>query len=112
MKMTSFKPGEHGFKFKNNFKVSTQIAGLNCVFSGQCGDMVYTALDYFNTGQPIPKQDFRPAAGSPLANYIYDRQQTSLWENVDKWAELIDNPFGWRTDEFLINFTFPSKPKH
>lgn len=101
MKMTPFSPEKHGFKFTNDFKVSTQIAGLNFEFYGQCGGMAYTALDFFHTGKPVPTQNFRPAAGTILAAYIYDRQQTSLLNNVDKWGELIFNPFGWRTNEFF-----------
>lgn len=36
-----------------------------------------------------------------MFNYIYNRQVTSITENLDKWAELGFNPFGWRTNEFF-----------
>lgn len=100
-KMTNFKPNIHGFKFENDFVVEFGFAGINARFSGQCGGMVYAALDYFTGKVPIPEQNFRPSTGSVLQQYIYNRQLNSLGDNIDKWSELIINPFGWRTNEFF-----------
>ncbi len=100
-RLTSFKPPVHGFKFTNDFKVSFPILELNAEFGGQCGGMVYSALDYYYAGRPIPTQDFRPAARTILANYIFERQSTSTINNIDKWGELVGNPFGWRTDQYF-----------
>ena len=95
---TTFVPALHGFRFPNDFEVEV-FNGLR--FSGECGGMVYTALDYFRTGISIPTQAYRPAAGTPLAAHILRRQANSLADNADKWAELFFNPFGSRTDEFF-----------
>src|SRR6185295_10719494 len=62
---------------------------------------VYSALDYYKKKKDIPLQTFRPAVKTPLYNYIYDRQQTSTLQNLDKWTELFVNPFGSRTNEFF-----------
>lgn len=95
---TGFNPEIHGFRFINDFAVEP----INDVrFNGQCGGMVYAALDYFNSRRPIPTQTFRPAHDTPLANYIYGRQANSVQSNLDKWGELFVNPFGWRTNEFF-----------
>lgn len=101
-KMTAFVMPAKGFAFSNTFSVELPIPGINGpTMSGLCGGMVYSALDYFNSGMSIPKQTFRPAVKTPLHDYIYRRQVTSLAENADKWTELFVNPFGWRSDEFF-----------
>ncbi|GAB2997200.1 hypothetical protein [Saccharothrix stipae] len=102
-RMTSFDPRVHGFQFANQFQTTPfQNVGLpDWRFGGLCGGMSYAALDHFFTGKRPPRQDTLPATGSPLYNYIYQRQETSLKDNADKWLELIANPFGWRTTEFF-----------
>ncbi len=95
--MTRFNPALHGFRFRNDFV--TNFAGID--FSGLCGGMAYAALDYFNHNRPVPTRRSTPANGTPLRQYIYDRQQNSTFDNLDKWAELSVNPFGWRTGEFF-----------
>lgn len=96
-RMTRFNPSVHGFRFRNDF--ITNFAGIN--FSGLCGGMAYSALDYFNNGISIPTQTSTPAEGTPLRQYIYNRQQNSTFDNLDKWGELTINPFGQRTAEFF-----------
>jgi hypothetical protein len=96
--MTRFDPAIHGFSFTNTF--ATQPL-FDIRFGGLCGGMSYAALDYFNAGQAIPRQRYRPANGSELFAYIKNRQGTSLERNVDKWLELGFNPFGSRTSEFF-----------
>ena len=95
---TNFDPMLHGFKFANTFAgvdVSTRYSGL-------CGGMVYTALDYFYANMPIPKQTYAPSNRYPLQSYIYKRQAKSAQEsNADRWAELGFNPFGARSNEFF-----------
>ncbi|MFZ1751599.1 MAG: hypothetical protein WAU01_15480 [Saprospiraceae bacterium] len=101
-KMTSFQPSVHGLKFVNNFQSEVSFAGINGPrFGGLCGGMAYTMLDYYFSGTQLPQQTFRPATGSTLHQYIFNRQNTSVAENADKWLELINNPFGWRTTEFF-----------
>lgn len=100
--MTRFNPQTHGFKFANNFTVQTRIAGFNGpTFSGLCGGMVYSALDYFYANKTIPQQNYMPAEGMPLQSYIWQRQQNSALPNADKWAEYGFNPFGSRNREFF-----------
>ncbi len=101
-KMTKFNPAIHGFKFVNSFTNYRSISGVQITTGGRCGGMVYSALDYFNAGIPIPSTDKLPAEGTPLSTYISARQEDSLSfsTNLDKWMELTVNPFGARTSEF------------
>ncbi len=97
-RQTTFKPEVHGLKFVN----SLQVEAVNDIrMSGFCGGMVYTALDYFKAGKPVPGQTYKPANGTPLFDYMWGRQRSSVLDNVDKWTELFVNPFGWRTSEFF-----------
>ena len=98
-KMTNFDPKEDGFQFSNSFK--TELVLKDVRFGGLCGGMSYTALDYYYGNKPIANQDYRPAVNTTLFNRIYRRQETSIVQNADKWAELIFNPFGARSDEFF-----------
>jgi hypothetical protein len=95
--MTRFDPTVHGFKFYNDF--TSNFAGID--FKGLCGGMAYSALDYFNNNIPVPTQTNPPENGTSLRQYIYNRQQNSTLDNVDKWGELSVNPFGSRTNEFF-----------
>jgi hypothetical protein len=97
-KKTSFDPFKHGLQFSNDF-----ISGLpfDIRTRGLCGGMVYTSLDYYYKGMPVPKQDYRPAERTPLQSYIYGRQVNSLETNLDKWAEVGFNPGGARDNEFF-----------
>lgn len=97
---TPFDPAVHGFRFTNDF-INDFIREFNVRTSGLCGGMSYTALDLYYAKMPIPTQDYRPAVNTPLHDYIYGRQVKSLEANVDKWAELIVNPFGARNLEFF-----------
>lgn len=95
---TTFNPAVHGFKFANSFSVEV----VNDIrMSGFCGGMTFAALDYFKAGKLVPKQSYRPAAGTPLYDYIWGRQRTSVIDHIDKWTELFVNPFGSRTAEFF-----------
>lgn len=97
-RMTRFDPAVNGFKFINTF----QVEPINNIrMSGFCGGMTYTVLDYFNAHRPVPTQNFRPANGTPLYDYMWGRQRSSVLDNIDKWTELFVNPFGWRSDEFF-----------
>ncbi|NEQ27075.1 MAG: hypothetical protein F6K28_50305, partial [Microcoleus sp. SIO2G3] len=95
-----FNPAEHGFKFENEFE-NDFIPALDIRTEGLCGGMSYAALDYYFAHLPIPTQPFRPANGTTLHRYIYDRQVTSIVSNLDKWAEIGFNPGGIRDTEFF-----------
>lgn len=99
-KLTDFHPDKNGFNFGNSFK-NDFIPAFDVHTSGLCGGMSYAALDYFFSDIPVPIQPFAPANGTPLYNYLYDRQVASLERNADKWAELYLNPFGSRNTEFF-----------
>jgi len=97
-RMTSFVPAQHGFQFANTFR------GVDASYryGGLCGGMVYSAMDYFRARKSVPPQNFKPANRTPLQSYIYARQNDAAMVNqLDKWAELRTNPFGWRDSEFF-----------
>jgi hypothetical protein len=97
-RMTTFNPAVNSFKFSNTLEVEI----INDIkMSGFCGGMVYTALDYFKSRKPIPTQTYKPANGTPLYDYMWGRQRSSVIDNIDKWSELFINPFGSRTNEFF-----------
>jgi len=100
--MTSFDPAVHGFDLANEFQNYNRLpAGMDFRSGGLCGGMAYAALDYFNARIPIPSQDYRPAEGHFLQQFIYGRQSDSLLSNIDKWTELLSD-VGWlRTGEFF-----------
>jgi Ricin-type beta-trefoil lectin domain-like len=97
-KGVGFRPVTNGFHFANSFV--TDIAGI-VKLGGLCGGMALAAADYFIAGKPIPSQTTLPANGTPLQSYIYNRHLNSVGDNAAKWAELFNNPFGWRTSEFF-----------
>jgi len=79
-KMTRFLPSENGFHFDNRFPRHTPTY-LDTLFGrieigdaskGLCGGMVFSALDYFNAGMPIPIIEDLPAHPE-LYDYIYKR---------------------------------------
>ena len=100
-RFSRFNPSVHGFRFYNSFKNSFVGPPFSVYTSGLCGGMSYAVLDYYNAGRPIPTQDYRPANNTPLQQYLYGREVTSLMQNLDKWAETSFNPFGSRTLEFF-----------
>ena len=99
-KLTPFDPTKHGFDFVNDFN-NDVIKNIDFRTGGLCGGMSYAALDYYLAKRPVPRQKYRPANGTPLQSYIYNRQVTSLVPNATKWAELGTNPGGARNAEFF-----------
>ena len=101
-KRTAFDPVRDGFRFANRFQNVVNLpGGTNIRTGGLCGGMAYSALDYFLAKSKVPQQDFLPAEGTPLQQYLYARQFTSLQSNLDKWAEVSLNPGGARDSEFF-----------
>ncbi|MEO6525907.1 MAG: hypothetical protein ABIP93_04730 [Gemmatimonadaceae bacterium] len=100
-KQTNLDPGVFGFKFINTFSNSFIGPPVSMTTSGLCGGMSYAVLDYYNAKIPIGGQDYRPANGTTLHGYLYNRQVTSLTANIDKWVEYSVNPFGSRSAEFF-----------
>jgi hypothetical protein len=97
--MTRFNPSVNGFRFINTFKTVTGVFDITT--GGLCGGMVYTVLDYFYSGVPLPQQNYTPVNGTTLQSYIYGRHVTSLQRVMPKWIELHANPFGARNSEFF-----------
>lgn len=100
MAMTNFSVPLYGFKFVNDF-VNDFVPAVDWHTSGLCGGMSYASLDYYYSKIPAPTQPFRPANGTPLHTYLYDRQVTSIESNIDKWVEIGFNPLGARNTEFF-----------
>lgn len=98
---TTFDPAVHGFRFPNSF-ANNFIPEFDWRTDGLCGGMIFAALDYFNNpGIPIPTQDWEPADGTVLRDYIYARQTNSVVDqNLAQWIELGFNPHGQRSAEF------------
>jgi uncharacterized protein YjbI with pentapeptide repeats len=98
---TSFNVGGDGFKFANSFDNYRFFGPIQTNFSGRCGGMSYSSLDYYLNHLPIPPQSNLPAEGSALSTYISGRQERSILSQIDKWAELFVNPLGARNAEFF-----------
>lgn len=84
--MTRFDPVTHGFRFANTFK---NDLGGGARSDGLCGGMMYAALDFFVGGRRIPGIDYRPAIGTSLQTYLYNRQTTQITSNLDRFADMI-----------------------
>jgi hypothetical protein len=84
--MTPFNPAVNGFRFPNTF-VNSLAPALDFHTEGLCGGMTYAVLDYYNAHWPAPDQDYRPANGTALQEYLYARQIDSIAQDLDKWTE-------------------------
>jgi hypothetical protein len=93
----SFTPAKHGFHFRNRdieWGVKVGIATpfglipLHTVKAGKqlCGGMVYAALDFFTGGRNIPKSTRPPALGTPLNDYITERQAAAHVGTVHRFG--------------------------
>jgi uncharacterized protein YjbI with pentapeptide repeats len=100
--ITPFNPVQHGFHFANAF-TNTQFwaGGVEVSMAGRCAGMIWSALDYYYNNVPIPPINTLPNEGSTLSTYIALRQERSTHANIDDFAEVILNPFGWRTTEIF-----------
>lgn len=103
--MTNFKPSVDGFHFNNTFTNDLvprglRHTGLNIKTGGLCGGMVYAALDYYYAHKPIPNVDYRPATGTKLAHYIYQREVHSIESNLTEWINMRVKPGGSRVHLF------------
>jgi len=84
--MTRFDPVTHGFQFGNTF---TNDLGSGARSDGLCGGMMYAAMDYYLARSRVPGIDYRPAVGTPLQTYLYNRQITQIQGNLDRFADMI-----------------------
>lgn len=101
---SGFAVKQHGFKFANTFN-NDVIKEVDLRTSGLCGGMSYAAADYFHFGMKVPVQDYRPATGSTLAKYFYNRQVHSLVPNLPLWAVYKVNPDGMKNKRFFNSTT-------
>lgn len=98
-RVTDFDPGTDSFGFSNYF---TNIFTQEIQTNGLCGGMIYAAMDYYSRpGVSIPPQGYRPAQGSVLRQYLYDRNVHQIMSNLDRWIELGANPLGVRSSEYF-----------
>jgi hypothetical protein len=93
----AFAASVHGFRFHNSFRgsplppalaqgtsplaaaVREALAGAELPDRyGLCGGMSAAAGDYYLAGVPIPTEATPPAQGTPLYEYLYQRQTDSL----------------------------------
>lgn len=106
--MTNFNPSVEGFHFANTFTndlfpkaLSHTGLSRNLVETdGLCGGMVYAALDYYYGHKPIPNLNYRPATGTKLAHYIYQREVHSIEKNLTEWINMRVKPGGSRVHLF------------
>lgn len=96
-----FDPDTQGFRFANTFSTNF-LSEIDFRTDGLCGGMVFAVLDYLaNPDVPMPTQDYPPAEGTVLREYIVSRQMNSMWDtNFTRWVDQLVNPFGSRNDEF------------
>lgn len=88
---TLFYPIVHGFQFSNN-DIRWNYHGLR---SGRnlCGGMAFAALDHYYNNVPIPAATAPPAVGTPLHEYIYQRQIEAHYVAFP-WLANGASPFG------------------
>ena len=82
MAATGFLPRRNGLPFRNEFPPSPVLSlqpiglprvGIGKARGGLCGGMVFTALDYYYAGRPVPPEAAPPRAGSPTFRYVVRR---------------------------------------
>jgi hypothetical protein len=81
---TAFLPSRDAFAFTNSWpsqpgvvvSLADRSIRIGDAARGLCGGMVFAALDYWHAGLPPPAE--RPAAGSPLYQFIVHRL-------IDSW---------------------------
>ncbi len=94
---SEFRVARHGFAFRNSFNGSPLPTSLREATSGWektlkgvidqnfdlpknfglCGGMCMAAADFFHAGLAVPNIDKPPEAGTPLYEYLYQRQVES-----------------------------------
>lgn len=84
--MTRFDPTKNGFQFENTFTNDISGGGKS---DGLCGGMMYAAMDYFLAGVSPPGIDYRPAIGTTLQTYIFNRQTTQIMSNLDRFEDMV-----------------------
>jgi len=108
VRMNTYRPSVHGFKFRNSFSGSPLPVSLGKLDGalgvpqhyGLCGGMSAAAADFFLAGQPMPEQAEPPTKGSDLYSYIYQRQIDSLGPSLTyagvfaEWMSLPDEGVG------------------
>lgn len=93
-----FQPSTHGFRFVNSFPGFFLPFSIpffpesqsNSVY-GLCGGMSAAALDFFFFNLPVPPRTQVPPTGSPLHQYLYQRQLDSF----GRFGEVIRRFIEW-----------------
>ncbi|MFA6043543.1 MAG: hypothetical protein WC718_01040 [Phycisphaerales bacterium] len=104
-----FVPSKHGFGFVNHFegvplpreiregktlvtrllRQAAKGTSLPTTF-GLCGGMSLAAADYYHAKQPPPPDTTPPKQGTPLYEYLHQRQTDSLGENLIMATKFIE----------------------
>src|SRR5262245_53695331 len=95
---TGFDTKRHGFRFQNGKFKFTYAVIIPC--DVLCGGMCYAALDYYNYQLAVPEESDPPAEGTPLFNYLYDRQKTAHLSTLpgSYASNLFNRPSAGETD--------------
>lgn len=113
MEREAFLPSKHGWKFDNDWPHQPDIivelplvgkVGIGDAANGLCGGMVYSALDYYLAGRPVPELTSPPASESATFKHIYRRLFDSFdipWTAVKYYAWM-----GCPSDEALGHSTY------
>ena len=83
MAFTQFQPSKHGFHFSNSKLKLSQHGGFPL-----CGGMAYAAIDYFVHGDTIPHDLEPPLEGTPLNDYLFNRQAVAHLDTSNKFVSI------------------------
>ncbi len=83
MYSTAFDPKKHGYHFSNN---DIKWSILFIKGTALCGGMCYSALDFYYCRRALPPGKTVPPEGTPIHDYIYDRQTTAHGNTIFRFA--------------------------
>lgn len=78
--LTAFDPARHGWPFGNLYHYAPGVGPvrLPSIELGFCGGMVFSAIDRFYAGEPMPAGLAAPRQGEPLFDLLFKRQRQTL----------------------------------
>ncbi|MEK7486504.1 MAG: hypothetical protein AABZ60_19445, partial [Planctomycetota bacterium] len=113
-----FLPSQHGFRFVNSFEgyPIPSLPFLETILKtystgnfhyGLCGGMSTAAYDFYLAQQLIPKETVPPKKGTPLYDYLFQRQSATFGQKAEfifkfvQWMTLPETTLQIRTFEEL-----------
>ena len=91
--MKDFLPSKNGWKFNNDFPHEPDIIinlpifgkiGIGDAYNGLCGGMVYSCLDYYLAGQPIPNIRTPPTHKHILQTLFFNEDHSPVFKHIYK----------------------------